>query len=101
MLFCRAALPLSSRSLNFVARIIRRYRKEIGSLWQRLAPGQQALLVLACLTKGRDAPAGRGRVRRRDGHGWRYMNETVKGLGRLRCGGARRLRLHRRRPVTS
>jgi hypothetical protein len=59
MLFYRAALPLSSRTLNFVARIIRRYRKEIGSLWRRLDPGQQALLVLAYLKKGETYPLPR------------------------------------------
>ena len=49
MLFYRAALPLSSRTLTFVAGIIRRHRIWIGSLWRKLNPGQQALLVLAYL----------------------------------------------------
>ena len=52
MLFYRAALPLSCQTLNFVAGIIRRHRAAIGSLWRKLNPGQQALLVLAYLRKG-------------------------------------------------
>ena len=52
MLFYRAALPLSSRTLNYAAGIIRRHRKAIGSCWRKLNPGRQALLVLARLRKG-------------------------------------------------
>ena len=52
MLFYRAALPLSSRTLAFVAGLIRRHRTAIGSPWRKLNPGQQALLVLAHLRKG-------------------------------------------------
>ncbi len=42
MLFYRAALPLPSRRLAFVAGLIRRHRKSIGSCWRKLNPGQQA-----------------------------------------------------------
>jgi hypothetical protein len=52
VLFYRAALPLSSKTLNYVAGIIRRHRASIGSAWRKLNPGQQALLVLAYLRKG-------------------------------------------------
>ena len=52
MLFYRSALPLSRQALTFVAGIIRRYRKAIGSRWRKLNPGHQALLVLAYLRKG-------------------------------------------------
>ena len=52
MLFYRAALPLSCKTLNYAAGIIRRHRKSIGSRWRKLNPGQQALLVLAYLRKG-------------------------------------------------
>ena len=45
MLFYRAALPLSRQTLTYVAGIIRRHRAAIGSLWRKLNPGQQALLV--------------------------------------------------------
>ena len=52
MLFYRAALPLSRKTLTFVAGIIRRHRRAIGSPWLKLDPGQQALLILAYLKKG-------------------------------------------------
>ena len=52
MLFYRASLPLSRQTLNFAAGIIRRHRISIGSLWRKLNPGQQALLVLVYLRKG-------------------------------------------------
>ena len=78
MLFYRAALPLSSRTLTFVAGIIRRYRKSRGSRWRKLNPGQQALLVLACLRKGEtfaDLAAGFGVGTTT---AWRYVSETVE-----------------------
>jgi hypothetical protein len=77
MLFYPAALPLSSRTLIFVARIIRRHRILIGSLWRKLNPGQQALLVLAYLRKGEtfaELAAGFGVG---TATAWRYVNETV------------------------
>jgi hypothetical protein len=52
VLFYRAALPLSRKTLTFVSGIIRRYRTSIGSHWRKLNSGQQALLVLAALRKG-------------------------------------------------
>ena len=51
MLFCRAALPLSSKTLNFVSGIVRRHRKSTGSPWRALNPGEQALPVLVYLKK--------------------------------------------------
>ena len=52
MLFYRAALPLSRQTLTFVSGIIRGHRASIGSLWRKLDPGRQALLVLVHLRKG-------------------------------------------------
>src|SRR6478735_7248877 len=78
MLFYRAALPLSSRTLTFAAGIIRRHRKSIGSCWRKLNPGQQALLVLAYLRKGEtfaDLAAGFGVGTTT---AWRYVNETTE-----------------------
>jgi hypothetical protein len=77
MLFCRAVLPLSRRALAFVAGIIRRHRKSIGSRWPKLNPGQQAMLVLAYLRKGETfaelaAGSGVGVTT-----AWRYVEETV------------------------
>ena len=77
MLFYRAALPLSSRTLTFVAGIIRRHRASIGSPWRKLNPGQQALLVLVYLRKGEtfaEVAAGFGVG---TSTAWRYVNETV------------------------
>ena len=77
MLFYRAALPLSSRTLTFVSGIIRRHRASIGSPWRALNPGQQALLVLAYLRKGEtfaEVAAGFGVG---TSTAWRYVNETV------------------------
>jgi hypothetical protein len=47
MLFYPAALPLSARTLTYVAGVIRRHRRRTGSRWRKLNPGRQALLVLA------------------------------------------------------
>ena len=77
MLFYRAALPLSSRTLNYAAGIIRRHRKLIGSCWRKLNPGRQALLVLAYLRKGEtfaELAAGFGVGTTT---AWRYVNETT------------------------
>jgi hypothetical protein len=52
MLFYRAALPLSSRTLNFTAAVVRRHLKAAGSRWRKLNSGQEALLVLVYLRKG-------------------------------------------------
>src|SRR5882762_6787754 len=77
MLFYRAALPLSSRTLNYAVGIIRRHRKAIGSCWRKLNPGRQALLVLAYLRKGEtfaELAAGFGVGTTT---AWRYVEETV------------------------
>ena len=78
MLFYRAALPLSRKTLNYAAGIIRRHLKAIGSRWRKLNSGQEALLVLAYLRKGETfaqlaAGFGIGRTT-----AWRYVNETVE-----------------------
>ena len=89
MLFYRAALLLSRKTLNYVAGIIRRHRASIGSLWRKLNPGQQALLVLAYLRKGEtfaELAAGFGVGTTT---AWRYVTETVE----LLAARAPRLRL--------
>lgn len=78
MLFYPAALPLSSQTLTFVARIIRDHRRETGSPWRKLTPSKQALLVLAYLWKGdpfAEVAAGFGVS---TATCWRYVNETVE-----------------------
>ena len=57
MLFYRAALPLSSRTLTFVAGIIRRHRASIGSCWRKLNPGKQALPVPSALRNNGSQPS--------------------------------------------
>jgi DDE superfamily endonuclease/Helix-turn-helix of DDE superfamily endonuclease len=77
MLFYRAALPLSPKTLNYVSGIIRRHRKSIGSQWRALNPGQQALLVLVYLRKNEtyaEVAAGFGVGATT---AWRYAKETV------------------------
>src|SRR6266851_8683987 len=77
MLFYPAALPLSRKTLTYVAGIIRRHCAATGSLWRKLNPGQQALLVLAYLRKGEtfaELAAGFGVG---TATAWRYVEETV------------------------
>jgi ADP-ribose pyrophosphatase YjhB (NUDIX family) len=52
MLLYRAALPLSHQTLTFVSGLVRAHRRRSGTVWRRLNPGQQALLVLVHLRKG-------------------------------------------------
>lgn len=42
-------LPLSKRTIDLVAGLIRKRRKALGSRWRKLAPGAQAVFVLAVL----------------------------------------------------
>jgi hypothetical protein len=77
MQFYPAALPLSRQTLTYTAGVIRRHRTQIGSPWRKLAPGQQALLVLAYLRKGEtfaELAAGFGIG---TATAWRYATETV------------------------
>ena len=91
MLFYRAALPLSSRTLTFVSGIIRRHRAAIGSPWRKLNPGQQALLVLVYLRKGETFAEVAAGFEVGTTTAWRYVNETVALLAarapKLRTGG--------------
>ena len=77
MLFYRAALPLSSRTLTFVAGLIRRHRAAIGSPWRKLNPARQALLVLAYLRKGDTFAELAAGFDVGTTTAWRYVNETT------------------------
>jgi Helix-turn-helix of DDE superfamily endonuclease len=77
MLFYRAALPLSCKTLNYAAGIIRRHRKSIGSRWRKLNPGQQALLVLAYLRKGETFAELAAGFAVGTTTAWRYVEEVV------------------------
>jgi hypothetical protein len=73
MLFYRAALPLSSRTLTFAAGVIRRHRASIGSCWRKLNPGKQALLVLVYLRKGETFDEIAARFEVGTATAWRYV----------------------------
>jgi hypothetical protein len=78
MLFYRAALPLSRSTLTYLAGVIRRHRKKIGSVRRLLNPGRQALLVLVYLRKGdtyTDLAAG---FEVSATTAWRYVEEAVR-----------------------
>ena len=77
MLFYRAALPLSCKTLNYAAGIIRRHRKSIGSRWRKLNPGRQALLVLAHLRKGETFAELAAGFAVGTTTAWRYIEEVV------------------------
>jgi hypothetical protein len=77
MLFYRAALPLSCKTLNYAAGIIRRHRKSIGSRWRKLNPGRQALLVLAYLRKGETFAELAAGFAVGITTAWRYVEEVV------------------------
>jgi hypothetical protein len=77
MLSYPAMLPLSRRTLPYVAGIIRRHRKQIGSPWRKLNPGRQARLVLAYLRKGETFAALAAGFGVGTATAWRYVNETV------------------------
>lgn len=77
MLFYRASLPLSRRTLTYTAGVLRRHRRGIGSKGRALTPGMQALMVLVYLRKGEtfaELGAGFGVSTTT---AWRYINETV------------------------
>jgi hypothetical protein len=72
-----AKIPLSNWSLNHLADRIRAHRRQRGSRWRRLNPGEQALLALAHLRNGDTY------TRLAAGFGvgvataWRYVREAV------------------------
>ena len=78
MLFYRAALPLSSRTLRYLAGIIRRHRRSISSRWRKLPPGKQALLVLVYLRKGETFAETAAGFEVGTATAWRYVNETAE-----------------------
>lgn len=99
MLFYRAALPLSSRTLTYLSGLIRRHRAAIGSRWRRLNPGQQAMLALVHLRKGEtfsEIAAGFGVG---TATAWRYVTEAITLLAR-RAPSSTRCYARPRRPAT-
>lgn len=77
MLSYPSAISLSTRTLTWLAQLIRTHRQSLRSRWRRLDPARQALLVLAHLRNG-DTHA---RLAAGFGIGtstaWRYVREAV------------------------
>jgi hypothetical protein len=95
MLLYRAALPLSHQTLTFVSGLIRAHLRQAGSVWRKLNPGQQVLVVLVYLRKGEtfaEIGAGFGVSTTTC---WRYVKETVE----LLAARAPKLRAALRRPT--
>ncbi|MGP3921577.1 transposase family protein [Nonomuraea sp. 10N515B] len=77
MLFYRAALPLSSQTLTYLAGILRRNRQALKSTKRRLNPGQQAMLVLVYLRKGETFAEIAAGFDVGTATAWRYVQEAV------------------------
>ncbi|MDO3651257.1 transposase family protein [Nocardia mangyaensis] len=78
MLFYRSALPLSRRTLNYLAGVIRRHRHSLGSRWRALNPGRQALLTLAYLRKGETFTLLGAGFEVSTTTAWRYVQEATQ-----------------------
>jgi hypothetical protein len=77
MLFYRAALPLSRATLTYLAGVVRRHRRTIGSCWRKLNCGPQALLVLVHLRNGETFAGLAAGFGIGTATAWRYVQETV------------------------
>ena len=77
MLSYPAAIPLSTRSLNHLAGLIRRHRDQRGSRRRRLDPGRQALLALAHLRNGDTYTRLAWGFEIGVSTAWRYVREAV------------------------
>lgn len=77
MLVYPAGIDLSSSTLRRVARLVAQHRRVIGSRWRRLAPGRQALLVLAHLRRGDTYAQLAAGFRIGVATVYRYIRETV------------------------
>ncbi|MFF5264317.1 transposase family protein [Actinomadura viridis] len=80
MLFYRASLPLSRRTLTYATGVIRRHRKTIGSKGRALPPGTQALMTLVYLCKGETFAELAAGFAVSTSTAWRYVNEAVDAL---------------------
>ncbi len=77
MLSYPASIPLSTRSLNHLAGLIRRHRSQLRSRWRRLDPGRQALLALAHLRNGDTLTRLACGFQIGVSTAWRYVREAV------------------------
>jgi DDE superfamily endonuclease len=72
-----AAIPLSTRSLNHLASLIRTHRTQRRSRWRRLEPGRQALLALAHLRNGDTLTRLAAGFEVGVTTAWRYVREAI------------------------
>nr|BFE31179.1 transposase family protein [Actinomadura rugatobispora] len=77
MLFYRASLPLSRRTLAYATGVVRRHRRAIGSRGRALPPGTQALMTLVHLRKGETYAALAAGFGVSVATAWRYVNEAI------------------------
>ena len=77
MLSYPAAIPLSTRSLNHLASLIRTHRQQRRSRWRRLDPGRQALLALAHLRNGDTLTRLTAGFAIGVTTAWRYVREAI------------------------
>jgi hypothetical protein len=75
-------LPLSRQTLDYTAGAIR-HRKRIGSLWRKLNPGRQALLVLAYLPKGETSAEFGVSTATAAGHAYLVIDGTLIPIDRV------------------
>jgi hypothetical protein len=73
-----AAIPLSTRSLNHLADLIRARRVQRRSRWRRLEPGRQALLALAHLRNGDTLTRLACGFEIGVATAWRYVREAIE-----------------------
>ena len=76
MLFYRAALPLSSQTLDYTTGVIRRHRRKIGSPWRKLSPGAGPAGP-GLPPQRRDVRRARRGVRHRHRHGLALRDDPV------------------------
>jgi hypothetical protein len=72
-----ASLPLSTRSLNHLADLIRTHRHQRRSRWRRLDPGRQALLALAHVRNGDTLTRLAAGFQVGVATAWRYIREAI------------------------
>jgi hypothetical protein len=72
-----ASIPLSTRSLNHLAGLIRTHRQQRRSRWRRLEPGGQALLALAHLRNGDTLTRLATGFEVEVATAWRYVREAI------------------------
>src|SRR4051794_14024300 len=83
VLFYRAAVPLSRRTLTHLAGIIRPHRTASGTRWRKITPGQPALLVLAHLRNGDTYARLATGFAIGTTTAWRYVRESIDLLAAL------------------